>query len=86
MRNRLPIRRNMKSTLASSGLSLAADELFAVMQRAHTQAPAHKFVRDIKTAPEPAIVLAEDQQLQDLVHFGTSVNFGIVTIDPMFRI
>ena len=80
-------RRKMKSTLASSGLSPAADELFAVMQRAHTQDPAHKFVRDIKTAPEPAIVLAEDQQLQDLVRFGTSsVDFGIVTIDPTFSL
>ena len=28
------------------------------------------FVRDIKTAPEPAINLASDQQLNDLVRFG----------------
>lgn len=38
-----------------------ADELFVVMQRAHTQDPSHKFAHDIKTAPEPAIILADDQ-------------------------
>ena len=41
------------------------------------------FVRDIKTAPEPAINLASDQQLNDLVRFGAfSEEFGIITIDP----
>lgn len=44
----------MKSAPLSS-LSLAVDELFAVMQRGHIQDPEHKFVRDIKTVPEPAI-------------------------------
>ena len=54
------------------------------MQKAHTQNPAHKFVRNIKTAPEPAIVLTGDQ---DLVRFATSsVNIGIVTIDPRFSV
>jgi hypothetical protein len=57
------------------------------MQRAHTQDPVHKFVREVKTAPEPAIVLAEDQQLKDLVRFCTSpFDFSIVTIDPIFSL
>lgn len=41
------------------------------MQRAHTQDPSNKFIRDVKTAPEPAIVVAHDSQLQDLVRFRT---------------
>ena len=64
-----------------------ADELFVVMQTAHTQDPTKKFVRDIKTSPEPAIILANDQQLQDMVRFCTSsFKFGIVTIDPTFTL
>lgn len=63
------------------------DELFAVMQRAHTQDLAHKLVCDIKASPEPAVVLAEDHQLQDLVCFGTkSSDFSIITIDPTFSL
>ena len=44
-----------------------------------------KFIRDIKTAPEPAVVLADDQQIVDLIRFCTaSVEFGVVTVDPTF--
>ena len=72
------------SSLTNSG---AIDDLFVIMQEAHTQDPQHKFVRDIKTSPEPAVVLANDQQLQELVNFGTSSSeFGIVTIDPTFTL
>ena len=49
-----------------------ADELFVVMQRAYAHDPLNKFIRDIKTAPEPAIIIANDQQLTDLVRFCTS--------------
>lgn len=74
----------MKKDLEPSE-NAAADDLFVMMQRAHTEDPASKFVRDIKIAPEPAIVLAVDQQLHDLVRFSTSAReFGIITIDPTF--
>ena len=81
-------RRCAKTTQASGHpTNLTADALFIIMQRAHTQDPTHKFVRDIKTAPEPAIVLAYDQQLEDLVCFTTSsFEFSIVTIDPTFTL
>ena len=69
------------------GKNAAADDLFVIMQQAHTQDPSHKFVRDIKTAPEPAIVLASEQQHNDLVRFCTcSEEFSIVTIDPTFSL
>ena len=59
-----------KGKMSSLTNSEAIDDLFVIMQEAHTQDSHHKFVRDIKTSPEPAI--ANDQQLQDLVNFGTS--------------
>ncbi len=41
----------------------------------------------MKTAPEPAIVLADDRQLQDLVRFCTSsFDFGVLTVDPTFSL
>ena len=87
-RNELQVS-NLKRKEKFSGTSenTAADDLFAIMQQAHTQDPAHKFVRDIKTSPEPAIVLASEQQLNDLLRFSTvSDEFGIVTIDPTFSL
>ena len=76
-----------KRNKAALSQDAKADELFVVMQRAHTQDPSQKFVRDIKTAPEPAIILADDQQLQDLVRFTTdSSEFCVITIDPTFSL
>ena len=57
------------------------------MQRAHTLDPAHKFVRDVKTAPEPTVLLAEDHQLRDLLRSCTSpFDFSIITIEPTFSL
>ena len=51
------------------------------------QDPAHKFVRDIKIAPEPAIVLGTDQQFTNLVRFTASLGeFCILTVDPTFNL
>ena len=61
-----------------------ADELFVMMQQAKT---GDRFVRDIKAAPEPAIVVASDRQLDDLVRFcGTpsGAECSILTVDPTF--
>ena len=67
------LKRKVTSTVSSwNHGDAAADNLFIVMQRAHTQDPNAMFVRDVKTAPEPAIVSAKDCQLQDLVRFCTS--------------
>ena len=64
-----------------------ADELFVVMQHAYAQDTMNKFIRDIKMAPEPAIVLADDQQLADLQCFCTSsLDFGVLMVDPTFSL
>ena len=54
----------------------AADDLCVMMQRAHTKDPTSKFVCDIKTAPEPAIVLAVDPQLLWYVFPPAAVNLA----------
>ena len=63
-----------------------ADNLFVVMQRAHTEDPSAQFIRGIRTAPDPAIVLACDSQINDMVCFCTSstAEFCVLTIDPTF--
>ena len=66
-------------------LGAAVDDLFVVMQQAYSDDPAHKFVRAVNAAPEPAIVLATDSQLRELARFCTSAfEFSVLTVDPIF--
>ena len=46
---------------------VAADDLFIIMQKAFTEDPTKKFVRAVNAAPEPAVVVCTDRQLQDSV-------------------
>lgn len=69
------------------GPSGEVDELFVIMQRAYTEDPRSKFIRSIRAAPDPAIVIAEDCQITDLERFCTSSSeFGILTVDPTFSL
>ena len=49
-----------------------ADELYSVRFQAKQEDTTCAFIRDIKVLPDPAIVLASDYQLSDLLRFGTS--------------
>lgn len=52
------------------------------MQRAYSEDPSLKFIRSIRRT-DPAIVIADDVQIKDLIRFCTSnAEFGILTIDP----
>ena len=62
-RNELQVSTQKKGKVSGALASTAADDLFAIMQQAHTQDPGHKFIRDIKTAPEAAIILAVTSSL-----------------------
>ena len=78
---------NVKRRTQQGTMDSVADELFVVMQRAYAQDTTNKFIQDIKMAPEPAIVLADDQQLVDLQRFCTSsLDFGVLTVDPTFSL
>ena len=75
------------SKISGQGISrdAAADELFVVMQQAYSDDPSHRFIRAVNAAPEPAIVLATNSQLRDLVRFCTSpFEFSVLTVDPTF--
>ena len=81
------IRRSLKVKHTCEGEAVA-DDLFVVLQRAHTEDPSSQFIRGIRTAPDPAIVLAFDFQLNDMVRFCTSsvTEFCVLTIDPTFSL
>ena len=65
----------------------SVDDLFTVMQQAYSDDPLHRFVRAVNAAPEPAIVVATNSQLQNLVRFCTSsFEFSVMTIDPTFSL
>lgn len=81
------MRKREKGRGQPTGQNAAGDDLFAVVQRAHTEDPTSKFVRSIRAAPDPAIVIATDRQLYDMVRFCTSSSeFGILTVDPTFTL
>ena len=47
------------------------------------------FVREVKAAPEPAVVMAYDRQLDDLVKFCSTASGyerSILTVDPTFSL
>lgn len=72
---------------SEGGKSSCADgnELYSVMVQAHLESGEDKFVRDVKAFPEPAIVVATTQQLQDVARFCTSpVESCVLTVDPTF--
>ena len=63
------------------------DELAVVMQKAFMEDTSQHFIRQLRTLREPAIVVAQDQQILDLVRFCTLEHeFGIMTVDPTFSL
>lgn len=72
---------------AKSSSCNPADELYSVMFQAKQEDQNNTFVRDIKVLPDPAILIAKDYQLDDLVRFSTnSTEHCILTIDPTFSL
>lgn len=75
---------NAKRQLQFSERGGMSDELLIVMQKAKAGNP---FVRDVKTAPDPAIVVCTDSQLSDLEKFcapSPELPCSILTVDPTF--
>ena len=64
-----------------------ADELYEVMFKAKQEDTGEKFIQAVKVVPDPAVILATDRQIKDLVRFSTkSQNFCILTVDPTFSL
>ena len=79
--------RSKEKSSSSTTNNHGVDELFVVMQRAHSQDPSSQFVRGIRTTPDPAIVVFTNNQLNDMIRFCTSaVEFCILTVDPTFSL
>ena len=61
------------------------DPLFMVMEQSQLCESGDKFVRVVTACPEPMCILASDQQLTDLVQFGTDLSlFSVLSVDPTF--
>ena len=61
--------------------------MFVVMSECKSKDVSARFVRDVKAAPDPAVVLATDRQLDDMVRFCTSQeDFCVVMVDPTFNL
>ena len=70
-----------------SQVSSADDEFAAVLHKAFMEDTTKQFVREIKTLREPAIIVATNQQMTDVVRFCTFEDeFGIMTVDPTFSL
>lgn len=72
-RNEQQISNFKRHTPVRSGQKLSyqtkSNELYSIMLQAHLEEGSKKFIRDVKAYPEPAIVLASEQQLLDLERF-----------------
>ena len=75
-----------KRRSTSSGSS-EANDLYSIMLQAQMEEKGKKFIRDVKTYPEPAIVVATEQQLFDVERFCCNPEmFSILTVDPTFSL
>ena len=90
-RNEQQISNFKRHTPVSTGQKLScqtkSNELYSIMLQAHLEEGSEKFIRDVKAYPEPAIVLASEQQLLDLERFCCdSSHYSILTVDPTFSL
>ena len=70
-----------------SSSSSEANDLYSIMLQAQMEDKGAKFIRDVKTYPEPAIVVATEQQLFDVQRFCCNPKrFSILTVDPTFSL
>ena len=65
-RNEQQVSNFKRRVIISTGQSLsgrsASNELYSIMLQAHLENGSRNFIRHVKAYPEPAIVLASDQQ------------------------
>ena len=85
-RNELQIS-NFKRRVQKNQLGSTGNDLYSVMLQAHLEDVGKRFIRDIKAFPDPAIILATEQQLLDLERFCCNESaFSVLTVDPTFSL
>ena len=78
---------NIRHSVKKTTVSCIDDELFIAMTECKSKDITAQFVRDVKAAPDPALVLATDQQLDDMQRFCTCADeFCVATVDPTFNL
>ena len=71
-----------KNQLGSTG-----NDLYSIMLQAHLEDVGKRYIRDIKAFPDPAIILATEQQLLDLERFCCNESaFSVLPVDPTFSL
>ena len=79
------LKRRMKMSEVPRSCYDPSDELAIVMHEALMESKSEQFIREVKCLHEPAVVVATERQLNDLLRFCTVPgNFSILTIDPTF--
>jgi hypothetical protein len=82
--------KSCSSQASSTNLDLTAkrDPLLAItVQCKEDQEGGDPFVRRVVTSPEPSVILASDQQLDDLAKFCThESNFSVFQVDPTYNL
>ena len=75
-----------KKPQVAMSIASVGDELFMLMQQSKLGDSQGLFVRELKAAPEPGVVVPRDYQLQDLVRrfCMNEHNFSVLTADPTF--
>ena len=80
-------KRRCKREQIHSQLASPDDEFAVVLHKAYMEDESKQFIREIKTLREPAIIVARDPQMIDLVWFCTfKDDFGDMTVDPTFSL
>ena len=83
----LPRNERQAMYLKKTKCSGPADELYEVMFAAKQEEKQSKFIRTIKVIPDPALILATDNQISELNRFCTNFNeFCVMTVDPTFSL
>ena len=79
---------NIRHLAKKTTMSCVNDELFIAMtSECKSNDITAQFVRDEKAAPDPALLLATDQQLDDMEQFCTCADeFCVATVDPTFNL
>lgn len=75
------------SKITNLDLASKRDPFLAMTVKCKQEESGDPYIRRVVTSPEPSVVLASDQQLDDMVKFCTdSTEFSILQVDPTYNL